>query len=272
MNQLIDRMIRLALVFFALSSQTSGAETNAPSRMIPDSLHWDKKSFQAQTVPAKFQDGNETQAARFESIPLASLGGGTTRIDDLSNPLGERLARMVEDTLAHAFGNDGKPDFPYLAQVFSGESKSILRGTAQKNAKGEESVRYAWETPRDWLIRLKTAVEQKGYRYKVNLAIIWVYQDNLDPNRFWAVVKQDWQTLDGKGKPAYRDDGFLFLNFDLVSPQPARELPALVLQLSQPQKKPTAMAADRERHPRRPGSESRIGYRFRPHRERQMGA
>jgi hypothetical protein len=200
-----------------LVSVVSAGEPVSPEGLLPDSLRWDRKSFQAQTVPARFRDGVETQAARFESIPLESLDGRASRIDDLNNPLGERLARMVEDTLARAFGNGDKPDFAYLAQVFSGESKSILRGTAARNAKGEESVRYFWVTPREWLLQLRNAVERKGFRYQVNLSIIWVYQDNLDPNRFWAVVRQDWQTLDGKAKPAYRDDGFLFLNFDLDS-------------------------------------------------------
>jgi hypothetical protein len=63
-----------------------------------------------------------------------------------------------------------------------------------------------------------------GKRFHVSLAIIWMYQDLKSPNRFWAVVKQQWETRDASGRSLYQDDGFLFLNFDLDALQRPQNL------------------------------------------------
>ena len=41
-----------------------------------------------------------------------------------------------------------------------------------------------------------------------------LFKDNLDRSRYWAVVKQKWQTKDLTGHTVYQDDGFLLVNFD----------------------------------------------------------
>jgi hypothetical protein len=41
-----------------------------------------------------------------------------------------------------------------------------------------------------------------------------LFNDNLDQHRYWAIVKQKWQTFDLSGHVVYKDEGFLFVNFD----------------------------------------------------------
>jgi hypothetical protein len=81
-------------------------------------------------------------------------------------------------------------------------------------AKGKEQIRYIWQRKSDWLNSLKKVVESKQRSFSVKTAVMGLFNDNLDPNRFWAIIKQKWQTKDMTGHVVYEDNGFLLVNFD----------------------------------------------------------
>lgn len=196
----------------------------ASTHLLSDSLKWDGKTFLSQTVEGQIIDGKTIKAPHFDSITFEDAGYDPARsIKEATGPikineetqLGIRIRQLVEDTLAHAFGhNGGPPDLGYLQKVFQGKEKGILKGKVKVDANGKETVQYYWDSPADWIASIKK-ISESGNHLKVSLAIIWVYQDKLSPSRFWAIVKQGWETIDVNGRLLYRDDGFLFLNFDL---------------------------------------------------------
>lgn len=215
-------LVRLSLLIpliFGTAPAQAGSP-GKPEKLLPDSLKWDGKSFLTQTVEARIQAGKVVTPPRFEEVGFVEAGmehrahAGPDRIEEES-PLGARIRSLVEDSLAYAFGRNGaRPDFEYLGRIFQGTHAGILKGRVKLGPDGEEQVQYFWETPVNWVASLRKAADA-GNRFKVSLAIIWVYQDKHSPNRFWAVVKQEWSTLGKDGQINYRDDGFLFLNFDL---------------------------------------------------------
>jgi hypothetical protein len=93
---------------------------------------------------------------------------------------------------------------------------SILVGTkvVDDPAKGKEQIKYIWQNKKDWLNSLKKAVDERHRRFCVQTSVMGLFNDNLDHNRWWAVVKQKWQTKDLSGHVVYQDDGFLLVNFD----------------------------------------------------------
>jgi hypothetical protein len=95
-------------------------------------------------------------------------------------------------------------------------SPSILVGAKvlDQPDNGREEIRYAWQYKRDWLNGLKKAVQERQRRFCVTTSVMGLFNDNLDQNRYWAIVKQKWQTRDPAGHVVYQDDGFLLVNFD----------------------------------------------------------
>jgi hypothetical protein len=75
-------------------------------------------------------------------------------------------------------------------------------------------VYYRWYTAAQWLGRLRYAHHELGRRFKVSTSVIGVFNDNVDPHRYWAIVLQGWCTLNRFDAPVYEDDGFLLVNFD----------------------------------------------------------
>lgn len=207
----------------AVSAVGTGANDSSVG-LIPDRLKWDGKTFLTQTVEGVVENGKVVKPARFDSVTFreagldgrpGAVGSGTSELISEEAPLGVRIRSLVEDSLARAFGyRGGPPDFDYLSKVFQGKDRGILKGKLKVDPAGREQVQYYWESPADWIGSIRRLV-QGGNRLKVNLAVIWVYQDKHSRDRYWAVVKQGWETLDPGGRKLYRDDGFLFLNFDL---------------------------------------------------------
>ena len=79
---------------------------------------------------------------------------------------------------------------------------------------GREKVDYNWYRSGSWLGELKKAVEERKRTFDVTTSVMGIFNDNLLPFRFWAIVKQKWVTKDKNGARVYSDDGFLFVNFD----------------------------------------------------------
>jgi hypothetical protein len=93
---------------------------------------------------------------------------------------------------------------------------SILVGTKVLDdpAKGREEIRYTWQNKKDWLNSLKKAVEERQRRFNVKTSVMGVFNDNLDQNRYWVIVKQNWQSKDQAGHVVYKDDSFFPVSFD----------------------------------------------------------
>jgi len=111
-------------------------------------------------------------------------------------------------------------NYAKLDEVFIDQgTPSILTGTkvVDNPSSGKEVVKYTWQTKRDWLNSLKDAVEKRNRSFDVKTSVMGVFMDNLDQNRFWAIVKQKWQTKDMYGHVVYQDDGFLIVNFDFAA-------------------------------------------------------
>lgn len=101
--------------------------------------------------------------------------------------------------------------------TLSGE-KTILVGSIDKKQSnpvtGKEVVRYSWRTASDWLNGLQAIATQKKYRFKLKTKLMSIIQDNSDPYRYWAVVRQEWRTESRGGKLQYEDNGFLVVNLN----------------------------------------------------------
>jgi hypothetical protein len=41
--------------------------------------------------------------------------------------------------------------------------------------------------------------------------------DDLDPNRYWAIARENWKTLDSFGSVVYHDNSFQFYIFDFTT-------------------------------------------------------
>jgi hypothetical protein len=108
-------------------------------------------------------------------------------------------------------------NYPKLSEIYIDQGHpSILVGTKvlDNPAKGQEQIKYMWQNKKDWLNELKKAVEVRQRKFCVQTSVMGLFNDNLDQNRWWAVVKQKWQTKDQAGHVVYQDDGFLLVNFD----------------------------------------------------------
>jgi hypothetical protein len=111
-------------------------------------------------------------------------------------------------------------DFDKLDRIFVDKNEpSILVGIVKGSdpATGKEIVTYSWQTKQVWLDHLKKLHDVDNRTFEVKTAVMKVFNDDLDPNRYWAIVRQTWKTKDGFGKTVYKDDGFLFVNFDFAA-------------------------------------------------------
>jgi hypothetical protein len=198
-----------ALVFIKNGKETPIPDIVDVMDIIDEDMEWETDSFQVETVPPKEMKGRVVTPAVYETIPFKKQGKNEKTI-------GERIEVTIEETFAGAYGRDGgKPDFKYLENVFKGKKKNIMKGHVVTDPlKGTESVKYYWDTPQSYVAGLKNMVIKKDYRFDVKMKILRLYQDQKIPTRYWAVVFQDWNTRNYKGNVVYRDDGFLFINFD----------------------------------------------------------
>lgn len=101
-----------------------------------------------------------------------------------------------------------------LRSLFYNRENSILVGTLQKSdrATGRETVSYRWSSSEEWITRLEQ-LQKRGRRFHVSTKVMKVLQDELSATRYWAIIKQDWETY-YQGSPVYSDMGFLLVNFD----------------------------------------------------------
>lgn len=107
-----------------------------------------------------------------------------------------------------------------LDKIFAERKEpSILVGNVQVSnpVTGFEQVAYSWHTKRQWLDHLKDLNENHHRRFEVNTSMMKIFNDDVDPNRYWAIVRQKWKTIDSFGKTIYTDNGFLFVNFDFTA-------------------------------------------------------
>lgn len=122
--------------------------------------------------------------------------------------------QIIKETIEKDFASAyNRGDFKYLNKIFANNKRSVLRGKVYSNPKtGKEQVRYYWETKQQYLKGLASLVKKKKYQFDITLKLLSLYQEN--ENRYWAVVRQNWKTKKRNGAVVYRDDGFLFINFD----------------------------------------------------------
>ncbi len=117
-------------------------------------------------------------------------------------------------------------NYKMLDKIFADKDHpSILVGAKMVSDPrvGREIVAYTWHTKKSWLEGLLTAKLQRRRTFAVNTEVMGVFNDNLDPNRYWAVILQKWKTKDRFGNVVYQDDGFLIVNFDFRSDQTLKE-------------------------------------------------
>ncbi|HEX2959891.1 MAG TPA: hypothetical protein VHO70_23850 [Chitinispirillaceae bacterium] len=110
-------------------------------------------------------------------------------------------------------------EFDKLNQIFSDKKEpAILVGNVKYSDPntGKELVDYSWMTKQKWLDHLKQMHDSANRSFEVRTDVMMVFNDDLDPNRYWAIVRQNWKTKDSFGKTVYQDNGFLFVNFDFT--------------------------------------------------------
>lgn len=118
-----------------------------------------------------------------------------------------------------------KSDYPNLFSNFSRNKllslfpqrnySSILSGSVKRDTKGNEFVNYKWVTPNHWVGKLEQ-IQNGGGKFRVKCRVHELIQDPHAPHRFWAVVHQQWRTMNSVGKERYSDEGFLLVNFDFT--------------------------------------------------------
>lgn len=82
---------------------------------------------------------------------------------------------------------------------------------------GKEDVQYTWMTKNKWLYNFKQLHDTAGLSFDVRTHVMNIFKDDLNSNRYWAIVRQNWKTKDINGVTVYQDDGFLFVNFDFTA-------------------------------------------------------
>lgn len=83
-------------------------------------------------------------------------------------------------------------------------------------ASGQEVVSYRWLPASVWISNLEHSATQLQRTFFVTTKVIGLFNDNLDPHRYWAIVQQRWTTKSKTGRTLYQDDGFLIVNFDFT--------------------------------------------------------
>lgn len=102
-----------------------------------------------------------------------------------------------------------------LKSVFKGgvEPRIFVGRVAQSDPKtGREVVEYNYITRDKWLAGLQSA-SSKGRIFDIDTKVMNIYTDPIVSSRFFAVVKQSWDTKFNK-RVVYHDDGFLIISFD----------------------------------------------------------
>lgn len=127
------------------------------------------------------------------------------------------IINIIQDSLSLAYNNF---DTKFLNRIFTSSKNDkniILKGKiVESNSRtGKERVAYKWVTKKEYIDNLKK-LYNRGYTFDVTLTMIGVFKDTKNPNRYWAIVKQGWKTKNGLNT-VYKDDGFLFINFDFLS-------------------------------------------------------
>ncbi len=130
---------------------------------------------------------------------------------DLELNIIDRIEHYFKDSYPEMF-LDFSPDA--LMNLFpEPDLSTIMIGGVKELPEGEADVRYHWVTPRRWIGALGTLFKS-GRRFELSCNVSELIQDPHAPYRFWAVVKQDWKTMDLAGLERYHDVGFLLVNFD----------------------------------------------------------
>jgi len=109
-----------------------------------------------------------------------------------------------------------------LNEIFAVKKEpSILVGIVKSSdpSTGKEIVAYSWQKSQQWLDHLKKLHDVDNRTFEISTSVMKIFNDDLDPNRYWAIIRQNWKTIDGFGKTVYSDDGFLFVNFDFTADQ-----------------------------------------------------
>lgn len=104
-----------------------------------------------------------------------------------------------------------------LRRVFASEphpSVLVGRRMVSDQSTGREQVAYRWYSSSQWLDELSRAHAEWGRTFDVTTSVMAVFNDNIDPRRYWAIVLQKWRTRDRYGVAVYEDRGFLVVNFD----------------------------------------------------------
>lgn len=139
-----------------------------------------------------------------------------------SKPVATAHEKNVRDHIFHIF-NTVYPrmfqecNFKALDAVYIDKPHpSILVGTklVSDPETSREIISYSWHTKQSWLAGLQRACQNRNRTFAVATYVMGIFNDNLDPCRYWALVAQQWKTKNSDGVTVYHDDGFLIVNFD----------------------------------------------------------
>jgi hypothetical protein len=172
-----------------------------------------------------FAANNSTTDSYFILSPLTVLGISNNVPEIISRPWTTNNEQKIRDQLYWAFSEY----YPSIFSPFNYEklneffvdhgAPSILleKKVVDDQVTGKEEFKYFWQTKQAWLESLKKNVEERNLQYKVKVAIIGIFNDNLDFNRYWVALKQDWKTEDSIGQVVYQDNSYLFFKADFDS-------------------------------------------------------
>ncbi len=168
---------------------------NSHERQFLTSILPAKKSVAA---PVQFYFAPLNSGVSFESTPISS---------SVEKSMCSEITQYVERDYPKLFA---PLDETRLIQLFdSPDQPSVVVGAVDS----EESVRYRWVTPREW-VRSLSVIALKNRTFKVSCSVNDIVQDPHNPQRFWVIANQMWQTFDPAGNERYRDSGYLLLNMD----------------------------------------------------------
>ena len=123
----------------------------------------------------------------------------------------KRIYEILETKLPNAYNPF---NYSLLKKIYRDNGKCILKGRkiSENPVTGEEKIQYKWVDRDEYLSKLRKMYKH-NFTFDVDLKVMGVFQDPIDQNRYWAIVKQTWKTRKF-GHTVYKDDGFLFMNFD----------------------------------------------------------
>jgi hypothetical protein len=199
-----------SIIFSRDGKQYSRARLVDGEALLPDSFPEEKDSYHYINTSVS----NSEQNVRVENKPFSTNDEKEIR---------DKIYRIFNEEYPKLFNPF---NYDKLNAIFLDKNHpNILIGKVDKEdaVTGKEIVKYSWITKKQWLDNLKSNAEKKQQTFRISTSVMGVFNDNLDNNRYWAIVKQKWESVDLLGHVTYTDNGFLFVNFDFTDSNELKE-------------------------------------------------